>query len=94
MQWLLDRFATAPDKEAFIHEGERSTYSEVLARIEGFEAILGRPGIGAGDKVAILADFAPGVICLMLAAPRRSVSGRSPPSIRWWRDWPPRGGPA
>ena len=73
MQWLLDRFATAPDKVAFIHEGERSTYSEVLARIEGFEAILGRPGICAGDKVAILADFAPGVICLMLALARRGA---------------------
>jgi acyl-CoA synthetase (AMP-forming)/AMP-acid ligase II len=73
MQWLLDRFATAPDQVAFIHEGERSTYSEVLARIEGFEAILGRPGIGAGDKVAILADFAPGVICLILALVRRGA---------------------
>src|SRR5581483_9302220 len=67
MQWLLDRFATAPDGIAFIHEGERSTYAEVLARIEGFGGIVDRQGVRAGDKVAVLADYAPAVVCLMLA---------------------------
>ena len=67
MQWLLDRFASAADRDAFVHEGERSTYGEVLARIEGFGRVLEQQGVRAGDKVAVLADYAPGVVCLILA---------------------------
>jgi len=67
MQWLLDRFATAADRDAFVHESERSTYGEVLARIEGFGKVLDQQGVKAGDKVAVLADYAPGVVCLILA---------------------------
>jgi acyl-coenzyme A synthetase/AMP-(fatty) acid ligase len=67
MQWLLDRFATAPDRPAFIHEGQTTTYGEVLERIEDFRAALARRGVMAGEKVAVLADYAPAVVCLILA---------------------------
>jgi acyl-coenzyme A synthetase/AMP-(fatty) acid ligase len=73
MQWLLDRFAAAPDRVAFIHEGEATTYSQVLARIDGFTAVLAREGVRAGDKVAVLADYAPAVVCLILALARRGA---------------------
>jgi len=73
MQWLFDRFATAPDKAAFVHEGRTTTYGEVIAAIEAFGATLERERVQAGDKVAILADYAPAVICLILALARRGA---------------------
>jgi len=67
VHWLLDRFASAPQKDAFIHEGRTTTYGEVLAAIERFGAVLEHEGVLGGDRVAILADYAPSVVCLMLA---------------------------
>lgn len=67
MQWLLDRFATAPDQPAFIHEGRTVTYGQVVQTIEGFGATLTREGVLPGQKVAVLADYAPEVVCLILA---------------------------
>lgn len=73
MQWLLDRFETTPERAAFIHEGETTTYGEVLARIEDFGDALARQGVKAGEKVAVLADYAPAVVCLILALARRGA---------------------
>jgi len=73
MQWLLDRFATAADEPAFIHEGERTTYGEVVAQIERFGEVLARQGVKAGEKVAVLADYAPAVVCLILALARHGA---------------------
>lgn len=73
MQWLLDRFATTPDRPAFIHEGRTTTYGEVLAQIEGFSATLAREGVRPGEKVAVLADYAPAVVCLILALARHGA---------------------
>lgn len=73
MQWLLDRFATASGQAAFIHEGETTTYGEVVARIEAFGAILTDQGVRPGEKVAVLADYAPAVVCLILALARHGA---------------------
>lgn len=73
MQWLVDRFATASGQAAFVHEGHTTTYGEAAQAIEAFDATLAREGIKAGDKVAILADYAPAVVCLMLALALRSA---------------------
>jgi len=73
MQWLLDRFATAAEAPAFIHEGERTTYGEVIAQIERFGDVLTRHGVKAGEKVAVLADYAPAVVCLILALARHGA---------------------
>jgi acyl-CoA synthetase (AMP-forming)/AMP-acid ligase II len=73
MQWLLDRFATTPDRPAFVHEGETTTYGEVLQHIADFTARLEREGVGAGQKVAILADYAPAVVCLIFALALRGA---------------------
>ncbi len=73
MQWLLDRFATAADQPAFIHEGETTTYGEVVAQIDRFGAVLAREGVRAGEKVAVLADYAPAVVCLILALARHGA---------------------
>ena len=73
MQWLLDRLATAADQPAFIHEGETTTYGAVVAQIDGFGATLAKEGVRAGEKVAVLADYAPAVVCLILALARRGA---------------------
>src|SRR5258708_35368062 len=73
MQWLLDGFATAADQPAFIHEGEMTTYGEVVDRIDSFRLVLTREGIEAGEKVAVLADYAPAVVCLILALARHGA---------------------
>jgi acyl-coenzyme A synthetase/AMP-(fatty) acid ligase len=73
MQWLLDRFATAADQPAFIHEGETTTYAEVVDQIGRFGAVLAREGVKAGEKVAVLADYAPAVVCLILALARHGA---------------------
>ncbi|WP_309606934.1 long-chain fatty acid--CoA ligase [Phenylobacterium sp.] len=67
MQWLLDRFATAPDQAAFVHEGETVAYGQAVEIINGFSDTLAREGVRAGEKVAVLADYAPAVVCLILA---------------------------
>jgi len=73
MQWLLERFATRPEQPAFVHEGQSVSYGEVLERIEDFGRILAAHGIAAGQKVAVLADYAPGVVCLILALAARGA---------------------
>lgn len=73
MQWLIDRFAAAPDQTAFVHDGHATSYGEAVTAIEAFDATLEREGVRTGDKVAILADYAPAVICLMLALARRGA---------------------
>ena len=74
MEWLLDRFATDPDRVAFTHEGRRVTYGEVLASVERWGARISAEGIRPGDTVAVVGDYSPGVFCLILALARnRSI---------------------
>ncbi len=67
MQWLLDRFATAPDRVAFIHDDRNVTYRDVLDRIDAFRSRLSEQGIGMGESVAVLGDYSPEVFCLIFA---------------------------
>ncbi|MDB5407847.1 MAG: AMP-dependent synthetase and ligase [Rhodospirillales bacterium] len=67
MQWLLDRFATAPERVAFTHEGRAVTYGAVVDRVGHFSDRLARHGIGVGQTVAVLGDYSPEVVCLIFA---------------------------
>lgn len=67
MQWLLDRFASAPDTPAFIHRGGRMDYGEVVRTIAAFGETLRAQGVGRGETVAILGDYSPEMFCLMIA---------------------------
>lgn len=67
MQWLLDRFATAPESPAFIHEDRVVTYGQVGETVEAFGVRLGAEGVSPGDRIALLADYSPEVFCLILA---------------------------
>ena len=72
MDWLLKRFGTMPENIAFIHEGRRVTYAEVLASITTFGSRIAAVGIGKGDAVVVVGDYSPEVFCLMLALAQNS----------------------
>ena len=68
MEWLLQRFAEAdPALKAFIHKGHASTYGQVSRDIARFANELNGRGVKAGQVVVVLADYAPDVICMILA---------------------------
>lgn len=67
MEWLLERFDTAPTHVAFIHEGRQVTYAEVLASITAFSNHIHVVGIHQGDTVVVMGDYSPEAFCLMLA---------------------------
>jgi acyl-CoA synthetase (AMP-forming)/AMP-acid ligase II len=68
MDWLLDRFASAPaDKVAFVHQGRRHTYAEASSSIASCREELQRRGVQPGDTVVVVADYAPDVFCMILA---------------------------
>ena len=67
MNWLLERFGTAPSHIAFIHEGRQVTYDEVLVSIKDFSCRISSVGILKGEAVVVMGDFSPEVFCLMLA---------------------------
>jgi len=68
MDWLLERFASAPaDKVAFVHQGRRYTYAQTSRSIASFREELKRRGVGPGETVVIVADYAPDVFCMILA---------------------------
>jgi acyl-CoA synthetase (AMP-forming)/AMP-acid ligase II len=70
MQWLFDRFASQPGRTAFVHEGRRVSYGQVIQISEAFSAKLAELGVRAGDRVAVLADYSPEVFCFILAITR------------------------
>jgi acyl-CoA synthetase (AMP-forming)/AMP-acid ligase II len=59
MDWLLTRFTSSPDSEAFIHEGRRVNYGAVVAKIEIFRQRLDELGVRRGDVVIVVGDFSP-----------------------------------
>lgn len=67
MDWLLERFSTAPDNLAFVHESRKVTYGEVVRKIEYFKSILDNHKIRSGENIAIIGDFSPEVFCLIMA---------------------------
>lgn len=67
MDWLLDRFADAGDRVAFIHRDRRMSYAEVAAAVAGFRKRLNDTGVARGETVAVLSDYSPETFCLILA---------------------------
>jgi acyl-CoA synthetase (AMP-forming)/AMP-acid ligase II len=70
MDWLLERFATLSGNPAFTHEGRKVSYGEVLAKVDAFGAEIRAQGIRPGERVVILGDYSPEVVCLVLALAR------------------------
>jgi acyl-CoA synthetase (AMP-forming)/AMP-acid ligase II len=70
VDFLFERFATAPDRAAFIDAGRRVSYGELLAATDAFGARLHMEGIARGDIVVVLGDYAPELVALLLALAR------------------------
>ena len=70
MEWLIERFKTAGEHIAFIHESREVSYAEVVASINDFHLRLQGAGIRRGDAVVVLGDYSPEVFCMMLALAR------------------------
>lgn len=67
MQWILERFASAPTNTAFIHEGRKFTYAEAVDTINACLSDIKEQGIKNGDIVALMADYSPEVFCYIIA---------------------------
>ncbi len=67
MNWLIERFQSAPELIAFIHEGREVTYGEVVATVAVFVTRIAAAGIRPGENVVVLGDYSPEVFCLFLA---------------------------
>ena len=67
MDWLIERFASAPERIAFIHEGREVSYGAVVATVAAFRQRVSAAGIARGQTVAVLGDYSPEVFCMLLA---------------------------
>ena len=67
MDWLIERFAQAPGKAAFIHQDRTVTYAAVTGSIASFSTKIQQVGVQRGDRVVVLGDYAPEVCCLFFA---------------------------
>jgi acyl-CoA synthetase (AMP-forming)/AMP-acid ligase II len=70
MEWLIERFQTAPERIAFIHEGREVSYGSVVASINDFYRRVQTAGIQRGDTVVVLGDYSPEVFCMIMALSR------------------------
>jgi acyl-CoA synthetase (AMP-forming)/AMP-acid ligase II len=70
LDWLVDRFRSAPEQAAFIHEDRRVTYRALVEQVAAFEDWLNMQGVRAGERVVILGDYTPEAFCLVLALAR------------------------
>jgi acyl-CoA synthetase (AMP-forming)/AMP-acid ligase II len=67
MDWLVERFASAGNNPAFIHQGRTMAYGDVAQTVTKFRARLATERVARGQKVVIIGDYSPEVFCLILA---------------------------
>lgn len=67
MDWLIQRFSSAPEQVAFIHEGRAVSYAAVCQTIASFRTRAQAAGIQPGQSVVVLGDYSPEVFCMLLA---------------------------
>jgi acyl-CoA synthetase (AMP-forming)/AMP-acid ligase II len=67
MDFLLERFATAKNKTAFITDGDKVTYGDLLDKVAAFDAQIRKWNVKSGDVVLLLGDYSPDLFCLMLS---------------------------
>lgn len=70
IDWLIERFRGAGDATAFVHHGRSFSYREMGDRIDELEGELRTAEVDHDDVVVLLADYAPEVVCMMLALAR------------------------
>jgi acyl-CoA synthetase (AMP-forming)/AMP-acid ligase II len=70
LEFLFERFATAPESVAFIDRGRTFSYGQVIATTHAFVDRLLLEGVPTGDVVVVLGDYSPELFCLLLALVR------------------------
>ena len=70
MDFLFDRFATAPEAIAFNDRGRTFTYGQIIDTTAMFEGRLREVGVSPGDVVIVLGDYSPEIVCLLFALAR------------------------
>ena len=70
MDFLLQRFATVPDRVAFAADDRDFTYGEIIAHTKRFQDRLAAEGVRPGEVVIILGDYSPELFCFLLALAR------------------------
>jgi acyl-CoA synthetase (AMP-forming)/AMP-acid ligase II len=72
VQFILDRFAEAPQSTAFVDRNRKVTYGEVLISIAEYEHFLEAASVPRGAVVVVLSDYSPEVFCFIMALARRA----------------------
>ncbi len=67
MDWLIERFASEPERVAFVHEGREVSYGSVVATVGAFRERLAAAGVQRGETAVVLGDYSPEVFCMILA---------------------------
>ena len=67
MEFLLDRFAQSPERVAFVDDGRRFTYGELVDAVARSRAFIEDRGIRRGDVVVTVGDYSPEMFAFMLA---------------------------
>ena len=67
MEFLLDRFAQSPERVAFVDDGRRFTYGELVDAVARSRAFIEDRGIGRGEVVVTVGDYSPEMFAFMLA---------------------------
>ena len=70
LDWLLERFAGAPQTIAFVHEDREVSYAQLGELVATFQRQLTEQAVAAGERVVILGDYTPEAFCLVLALAR------------------------
>jgi len=67
MDFLLERFKSAPEKVAFVTDGKKSTYAKVLEDVEKYSALLKEKGVKPSEVVMVVGDYSAELFCFLLA---------------------------
>jgi acyl-CoA synthetase (AMP-forming)/AMP-acid ligase II len=67
VSFLLERFAQAPERVAFVDAGRPVTYERLASFITRYTEIIEREGIRPGDVVVVVGDYSPEMFAFILA---------------------------
>ena len=67
IDFLLDRFESAPDIAALVQQSSRLTFGELHHGVKQRIEWLSESGVQGGDAVILLGDYSPQSVCIFLA---------------------------
>lgn len=73
MDWLINRFKNAAQKDAFVHNDRIITYGRLIEIISSLDLRIASEGISSGQVVVVVGDFSPELFCLMIALAKKNT---------------------